>query len=432
MNWRVKKSKLSGRVIVPPSKSQTMRAIIFASLASGHSTIRNVLRSPDVDAMIKACQGLGARMAWSADEPDCLLIEGVGGQPIIEDGLMVDAGNSGIVLRFIAALAALSDKALTLAGDESVQRNRPVMPLVSALRQLGADCELLGEGDRPPLRVSGPIKAGCVRLDGADSQPVSALLIASVLLAGSTEIRVDNPGEKPWIDMTLGWLDRFGVFYENHGYQRYVVHGSDMFLGFEYTVPGDWSSAAYPVVAAVLTGSALRVDGLDFEDLQGDKRLIDVLIDMGANIRIDKQARRLVVAPVDQPLRGAEIDINDMIDAVTILAVVGCCAEGITRLTGAGIARYKESDRLAVMCAELKKMGAKIQALPDGLVIEGGALQGAVVESHGDHRVAMSLFVAGLVAQGETHVRDVVCVKKSYPGFFELMQCLRAEVGIAA
>lgn len=422
-NYTVTASQLSGTISAPPSKSHTLRAILFASLAHGKSTIHNYLLSPDAEAMIAACRQLGAKITIIADR---LEIEGFAGKPHTPDNI-IDAGNSGQVLRFVAAIAALNSHYTVLTGDHSVRYNRPIKPLLNALEKLGVFCATTKGDDYAPIIIKGPLKAGTTRLNGEDSQPVSGLLIAAAFIDGTTEIIVDNPGEKPWIGLTLAWLDKFNIQYTNTQFEKYTVTGKTTFAGFDYTVPGDFSSIAFPVVAALLTHSEVCINNVDMNDVQGDKQVIEVLQKMGANIVIDQQHHTLTVKK-SGPLTGMAIDVNDFVDAITILAVVGCYAEGVTYLSGAAIARKKECDRLSAITAELKKMGADIVDTNDGLIIKKSTLKGASVQTYHDHRMVMSLAVAGLAASGTTVINDVSSVAKSYPDFLLHMQQLNAHI----
>ncbi len=414
-------SVLSGSINASPSKSQTMRAILFASMADGKSIIRNVLASPDVDAMIEACKKLGAEII---SLESVLEIRGVSGKPKIPDDI-INAGNSGQVLRFVGAIAALTSGYTVITGDHSVRYNRPVKPLMEGLVHLGAECFSTKNDDHAPIIIKGPISAGATYLDGSDSQPVSALLIAAVFLSGTTEINVKNPGEKPWVNLTLSWLDRFAIEYTNYNFERLSVNGNPKISGFEYTVPGDFSSVAYPLVAALITNSEITINNVDMHDAQGDKKIIDALRKMGAEIDIEENK---IIVKSSKRLRGCELEVNDIIDAVTILAVVGCYAEGTTKLTNASIARKKESDRLSTIASELKKMGGDITETNDGLIVKGSKLVGASCVSHWDHRIAMSCAVAALGADGETIISDVNCVNKSYPEFLGHMNALGCDI----
>ena len=423
MGYEVKYSQLSGSVIAPPSKSHTLRAILFASMARGKSKIHNYLKSPDTAAMLDACQKLGAQIK----QTDSLIeIIGVAGKPQLPDDV-INAGNSGQVLRFVSAVAALVDGHVVLTGDHSVRFNRPVKALMKGLSDLGAVCFTTKNDDHAPMIIKGPISPGHAILDGADSQPVSGLLIASAFLDGVTKIEVNNPGEKPWVGLTLAWFDRLGIKYTNENYEYYTVKGGTIISAFEYTVPGDFSSIAYPVVAALVTQSSVTINNIDMNDAQGDKKIIPALRKMGADIIVKENA--LIVQPSEQ-LIGCDIDVNDFIDALPILAVVGCYAKGTTKLFNAGIARKKESDRLAMMTLELNKMGGNVIEQEDCLIIQGASLHEANVNGHSDHRIAMSLTIAALGSKVKSTVNGVSCIAKSYPKFVDDMQSLGCSIEV--
>lgn len=423
INYRIFPSIARGSILVPPSKSHTLRAILLASLLSGHSTITNPLISPDVRRMIVACRQLGAKITESEQSIE---IRGVGGQPA-SGTHVIDAGNSGQILRFMGAMASLIQAETIITGDTSVKSNRPVKALMDALRQMGAECISLSGNDHAPIKIRGPVKAGRVCMDGQDSQPVSAILMLAAFLEGKTEIQVRDPGEKPWLDLTLFWLAYLGVKVEREGYEKFMVSGGVNVSSIQFTVPGDFSSMAYPLAAGLLTGGGVRIQGLIREDVQGDSRLIEILKTMGA--ALDWEGDELCVYSGGE-LIAQTIDVNDCIDALPILAVIGCFAKGITKLVNAGIARKKECDRLAVMTKQLKKMGANITEYPDALHIGNSPLMGARVYSHQDHRVALSLAVAGLGAQGDTLVQDVGCVQKSYPFFSDSFKALGCGIEV--
>jgi 3-phosphoshikimate 1-carboxyvinyltransferase len=235
---------------------------------------------------------------------------------------------------------------------------------------------------------------------------------------------VINPGEKPWIDVTLDWFDRLGIAYERRGYDWYRTMGNSTLAPFTYRVPGDFSSAAFPIAAALVTGSEITVHNLDMNEAQGDKRVISILEQMGARFTIGKNT--LTVKKGE--LRGMKIDVNDCIDALPILSVLGCFAEGKTEIVGGAIARRKESDRIACMASELRKMGAQIEERPDGLVIARSDLCGADLTSHHDHRVLFSLVVAGLGSKGHTTVRETECGAKTIPHFYEDLLSVGANI----
>lgn len=421
MHYRISPSKLHGIIQVPSSKSHSLRAILFGMLGKGKTVIHNFLPSPDIQAMIQACRLMGVQIEIKAKT---LEIQGLNGQ-IKGSQNVIDAGNSGQVLRFMGALAALGHEYVVLTGDHSLLYNRPIKPLLDGLMGLGAFAVSSRGNDLAPIIVRGPMQPGSTVLEGKDSQPVSGLLMAASFLKGKSHIVVKNPGEKPWIALTLNWFDRLGIAYRNVDYQEYHLEGGASFEGFRYCVPADFSSAAYPIVAALITNSEITLENIDMQDVQGDKALIYTLQKMGAKIEIDPILGLLKVGK-DSTLKGMRIDINDFIDGITIMAVIGCFAEGVTEIFNGEIARHKESDRLTAIATELRKMGANIEERPDGLLIRPAHLHGAVLGSHADHRIAMSLAVAALAAQGDSQILDVACVAKSFPEFSAKLQALGA------
>jgi 3-phosphoshikimate 1-carboxyvinyltransferase len=422
-NYKVKKSTLSGTITVPPSKSHTHRAILFAMMASGTSTINGYLNSPDIKGMIAAARQLGAKIQVDADK---LTITGTGGSLGSASGI-IDAGNSGIVLRFVGALAALGGNPTEITGDHSIQSKRPIKPLLDALNSLGATAISLKENDFAPISVQGPLQSGEVTIDGADSQFVSSLLIACSFANGPFTIHVNDPGEKPWIDLTLGWLTEMGLPYTNSNYETYTIPGFATIKPFTKTIPGDFSSAAFPLCAALVTGSPLTIKNIDMTDTQGDKKIIDALRLMGATI--EERGRSLIIKKGAQ-LQGARLDINDYIDAITILAVVACYASGTTEIINAKIARTKECDRISAIKTELMKMGATIEERPDGLRITKSTLHGATLSTYHDHRMVMSLTVAALGASSPSTIEETEPVSKTYPTFAGDFQKIGAQIKV--
>ncbi len=424
VHYLVKPSPLKGKIFIPPSKSHTLRALIFSMMAKGKSTIRNYLQSPDTIAMIQAMECFGAKVKKG---DGYLEIEGLSGKLSAAENV-IDAGNSGQVLRFIGSLAALSPTYTIITGDHSIRHNRPIMPMLEALEQMGCFAVSARSDGFAPIIIKGPLHPGKATLSGEDSQPVSALLIAASFLKGVSHIHVTNPGEKPWIDLTLNWLDRFGIKYQNKNFEEYTLFGGASLNGFDYTVTGDFSSAAYPLVASLITQSELTLENVDMEDVQGDKKVVEVLKKMGADIEVDIKNKRLIVKK--STLRGMRIDVNDFIDAITILAVVGCFAEGKTEIVGGAIARKKECDRIHAIATELKKMGANIEEKEDGLIIHRSSLKGAKLSTYRDHRLVMSLSVAALAAKGDSLIEDAAPVAKSYPSFAADFQKLGAQLEV--
>lgn len=421
--YRVKKGTVKGEISIPASKSHTLRSILFGALGKGKTVICDYLPSTDTYAMIEACRLFGARLNVT---PHRIEITGLEGK-IHQTEDVINAGNSGIVLRFCSALGALASHPVVITGDYAIRHQRPMQHLLDGLTQLDVKAVSMRGDGYAPIIIQGPLKTGKAVIPGEDSQPVSALLIASSFAEGPIELSVQNPGEKPWIALTLNWFDRLGISYENQSYGWYRLPGGARYEGFDYQVPGDFSSAAFPIAAALITRSELLIKNVDMEDVQGDKELIAVFQKMGALIEIDESRKTLLVKK-SPPLSGLSVDINDFVDAITILAVVACFAEGETEIRGAAIARQKECNRLQSIVTELKKMGADITETEDGLKVKKSPLFGAHLHSYHDHRMVMSLTVAALGAQGTTTISPAESVSKTFPTFVQDFHQLGADI----
>lgn len=423
MKYKVLKSEISGSVLIPPSKSHTLRAILFSLMANGKSIIRNYLVSGDTIAMIDAIEKFGAKVKIGEG---LLEIDGVA-RKLQRPTDVIQAGNSGQVLRFIAGIAAIIDSYVVITGDESIRTRRPVKALLDALTSQNVFAESAPLNGHAPIIIKGPMKPGVMAIDGFDSQPVSALLIAMSFLEDASELYVMNPGEKPWINVTLSWLSNLGIKVANHDYRHYKVFGKASYNGFDVTIPGDFSTACYPMAAAIISKKSVQVFGLDMEDPQPDKQFIEIIRKMGVFVTIYPEEHCIEVNGACE-LRGIDVNINDCIDTLPILAVIACFATTATYITGAKVARYKESDRIASIAEELRKMGAQIEEKEDGLIIHPSRLKGAALSSHKDHRIALSLLVAGLGSSGETIVDGIECIGKTYPTFFYDFICLGARI----
>lgn len=414
------KSFGKGSLTLPPSKSHTQRALFFALMANGASTIHNYLPSPDVKAMLKAILELGAKVTFQDEKT--IQVLGCSGK-LTPAKNIIDAGNSGQVLRFIGALASLLPSYTVITGDHSVRNNRAVKPLLEGIRQLGGFAESMQSNDTAPIILKGPITPGKICIEGQCSQPISALLMTCCFLDSPTEIVVKNAGEKPWLRLTLSWMEKLGLSYLENNLESFTIYGKGVYNGFDVVIPGDMSSAAFPIAAALITKSELVLFNIDRGGYQGDEKVIDDLISLGAHITFCKEKNTLTVKNTGR-LIGGVLDVNDCIDAIPILSVIGCFCETPLTLINGKIARKKESDRIHSMARELSKLGARIEEKEDGLVIYPSTLQGATVSSHQDHRVAMALAIAGLGAYGMTEIEDVDCIEKSYPNFTQELQNL--------
>ncbi|HAU38484.1 MAG TPA: 3-phosphoshikimate 1-carboxyvinyltransferase [Phycisphaerales bacterium] len=417
-----KSSRLNGAVRIPANKSHSFRALIMAALAEGVSRIESPAVSNDWMRGIEAMEMFGATIDSKADH--VWEIHGTGGKLRTPDDI-IDCGNSGIILRFFMALAACCEGHTVLTGDESLRHIRLCQPLIDAINALGAWAVSTKGDGHAPVVVRGRLRGGHVELDGMDSQPVSALLIASALADAPTELVVRRAGEKPWVGMTLDWMKRCGVEFSHENFERYRVRGRARWGGFETRIPLDWSAALYPIVAALLTeGSEVSLPGMDFADSQGDRLVVDVLREMGADIETGPDG----VTARTSRLTGRRIDCNDFIDQFMLLAVVGACAEGETVLCNAEVCRHKECDRISEMAKALKAMGADVAEQPDGLVVRRSQLHGAHLESRADHRMVMTLAVAALAAAGSTLITESECVRKTFPAFVEQMAGLGCDM----
>ncbi len=420
----IKKGRLSGAVRIPASKSHSIRALTAASLAEGRSRITNPLFSRDTEACISAWRLLGADLEIEADK---ISVRGLSGRPKTPENI-IDVGNSGTTLYLTMCAAALGDGWVVFTGDEQIRR-RPAANLCSALNDLGSFAVSSRGNGSAPLIIRGPIKGGKTSIECPTSQYLSALLLAAPLAGGNTEIEVGLLYERPYVDITLSWLDLLGIRYEREEYSRFIIPGGQRYSAFERELPGDFSSATFFLCAAAITGSELLLSGLDTDDPQGDKAVIGILRQMGCSIETGRKGMRVRGGS----LEGGTFDLNAVPDSLPALAVTACFARGETRLINVPQAREKETDRIRVMQEELTKMGADIEELPDGLVIRGRktgggdhpGLRGTEVESRDDHRVAMALAVAGLAADGHTTVSGAECASVTFPGFFELLDSVR-------
>lgn len=413
------KTVLRGEVLIPTSKSHTIRAVTLSTLARGKSIIRHPLVSSDCLAAVDATRLFGATISVG----NVWQVEGVNGAPRIPESV-VDVKNSGTTLYFFMGTAALARGTTVLTGDDQVVK-RPAQPLITALSDLGAEVFSTRNNGFPPVVVRGPARGGKTRVRGLVSQYVSSLLIHCPLMEEDSEFEVFDVHEKPYIQMTLGWLDRHGIRYEaSDDFTHFTIYGRQRYQGLDVTVPGDFSSATFFLVAGSINEADITLLGLDMNDAQGDKQVVAYLQEMGACISQEKGRIRVRGGA----LKGREFDLGDTPDALPAMAVAGCFAEGKTILRNAANARLKETDRIAVMAKELGTLGAKVEELPDGLVIHQSKLTGRPVCGHRDHRVVMALAVAGSAIPGRLEVDGAEAVQVTVPNFVELMNGLGAKI----
>lgn len=424
--WDVKlvarKSKLSGSVRIPGSKSHTIRATAIASLADGTSHVREPLVAFDTLAAFDAYRLMGAQ----ALRQDDWVIRGVGGQPCVADNV-IDVGNSGTTLYVALGSAALTDGCTVFTGDGQIRR-RPAQPLIDALNALGASVESTRGNGMAPIVVRGPMRGGEIKLDCSQtSQYLTSLLLNCPLARGETVIEAENLTEKPYVEMTLRWLADQGIELDNDDFRRFRIPGGQSYKAFDKAIPADFSSATFFMCAAAITRSDLTLLGLDMNDSQGDKAVAGMLAEMGATVEYVPDGIRIIGGA----LQGADFDLADTPDALPALAVTACFAEGETRLFNVPQARLKETDRISVMREELEKMGADVDELPDGLAIRGSYLTPTFLHGHADHRVIMALAMAGLAAYGgDTTVYTAEALSVTFPNFVDLMNSIGGEMSI--
>lgn len=404
--------RVEATLTLPGSKSFTHRALIAAALAAGESLVTNALKAEDTELTAQALARLGAGLDWQGST---VRVQGTGGLLLpVSDPIFL--GNSGTSMRFLTAVAALGQGTYRLTGTSRLCE-RPMGELLEALQSLGAQAASEKGDNCPPILVQGGgLKGGKTSLSGAvSSQYLSALLLVGALASEGVEITITGElVSRPYVDITLAVLSAFGVSHHREGYRRFSLPGGQRYRSRHFDIEADASSASYFWAAAALTGGRVTIVNLDLESVQGDIDFLAVLGRMGC--RLNSSPEGLTVQ--GGPLRGIDMDMSAMPDLVPTLAVLAAFAQGETVVSGVAHLRHKESNRLAALVTELRKMGVAAEERPDGLRIVGGEPQGAVIDTYQDHRIAMSFAVAGLKAQGVV-IRDPDCVVKSFPEFWE-------------
>ncbi len=422
-------TELNGKVLIPSSKSQSIRALLIALLAQGNSTLENFLEADDTETACNVAKLLGADINKIAPT----LKINASGLPLKVTAKKINTGNSGITTRFILPLLGLRENFLeSIEVDCGEQmRGRPIESLVNALNQLGMEIHYLNDHGKLPLNVKGKLIGGQTEVAGITSQYLSALLLTLPCAENPSEIRVKNLHERPYIEMTLTWLNQQGIHYfhlRENDWDIFRISGKQIYHPLEKIIPGDFSSASCILVAACLLKSHVELLGLDMNDSQGDKRLITILQQMGANITLKNN--RVIIDGGDS-LHGIKIDANEIPDLLPALAVAGCFARGKTEIFNVKQARIKETDRIHSMTEGLRRLGAQIEERDDGMLIYQSILKGNKVKGYDDHRTVMALSVAGLLAKGQTEISDAEAINKTFPGFVQLMRSLQAKMRIS-
>ena len=404
---------LKGRVLPPPSKSHTHRAFFLASMAQGRSRIGHALFSDDTRATLDACSKMGSSYSIEGGSVD------ICGGELHAPESVVDANNSGTTMRIFTGLCSMFDREVTITGDESLQK-RPMGPLLDALSQNGTVCTSR-EGGLPPVTVRGPNPGGEVHIDGSvSSQYITSLLMTGPMLANDSRIVVEGSMvSAPYLDVTAHMMGLFGAEVQRDG-NVFTVRGGTGYRPYDYNVPSDFSSAAFPLVAGAL-GGEVTVTGMDLNDPQGDRKIVDVLRTVGCGVTVDGDT----ITASKHMLKGCELDMGEIPDLFPIVAVLLSTAEGDSRLYGAPQLKFKESNRIETVVNMINAIGGDAEATDDGCIIHGkDVLEGGSIVHKGDHRIMMSAAIASLVCNGPVMMDDTECCAVSYPDFPEQMASL--------
>ena len=409
--------KLSGKIIIPSSKSQTIRALLISVFSRGVSYIKHPLISDDTESCINAVKAMGA---------DVNILEN--GDITVDatyafsdmDELSIDAGNSGTTEYLSLPMLSSLGIQVNIDGDEML-RKRPLKPLLDALESLGAETEST-EGF-PPASIRGPLDGGECTIECKTSQYLSGLLLGAPLAIGDSHIKCSVLFEKPYVKMTLKWLDDQGIKYRiSDDLEEVWVKGGQSYKPLDTYIEGDFSSASFFFVAAAIHGTEVTVEGLDKNSTQGDKEILNILEKMGCSIKWNGMA---VTVKGPEKLKGGVFDLNAIPDTLPALSVAAAFAEGDTILGNVEQARIKETDRIKVMRENLNELGVEAEERRDALVVHGkGSVKGGKAKGYGDHRVIMALAILGTRTEEETEIDDVSAASITFPTFFDLLENL--------
>jgi 3-phosphoshikimate 1-carboxyvinyltransferase len=406
-------AEVAGSLSAPASKSVAQRAIALASMCRGRSRILSPGSCDDVLAAIRVCRSLGARITG---DQEGLSIDG--GLAAPQEPL--NCGESGLGIRLFTLLAATFDQEITLVAEGSL-RQRPMDMAEKALQALGAACR--SREGRPPLQVRGPLRGGEAAIDGSQgSQVLTGILIASPRAQADVHLRVSRLTSRPYIDTTIQVMRAFGFEVMQEDYSRFYIRSGQAGRPATYRVEGDWSGAAFLLVAGAVAGEA-EVSNLDPISTQADRAVLDALHACGARVdRGDEKDGRASFRVARASLDAFDMDATHCPDLFPPLVALAACCRGTSRLQGAGRLHVKESDRAATLIDAFTRMGVHIWQDGDSLLVEGGTIRGGLIRSHGDHRIAMAGAVAALTSRKGVTIEQPEVVNKSWPGFFEDLQ----------
>ena len=426
----ISKSFLEGNIKCPPSKSYTHRAIAIASLADGKSTISNPLISRDTIATISGCKMFGIKIEISNENVNCIQILGKNQFETPKD--IIDAKNSGTTIRILTSMAGLVKNGYTiLTGDDSL-KTRPMQPLISALNQLGVHAFSSNEKNTPPLIVQGGgIKGGLVSIEGGiSSQFISSLLISCSYALTDVEIRVKGKQVSiPYITSTIETMKKFGISIDhNKEYLNYYI-SNYKYRPTDFTIPGDFSSASLIIAAGVLCGGKIAIGGMNFHYPQGDMAIIDIVRQMGGDIKVNKEKGEVIVYGSNS-LDGIECNLVNCPDLLPVVSILSLKARTPMRIFGISHARFKETDRVSIITNELRKMGVDVSEKEDEVLINPvKGLKNVEFDSHNDHRLFMSFTIASMLTN-KSIVKGAESIDVSYPSFLNEIKRLGANINL--
>ncbi len=422
MDAIIKPSAISGTIFVPPSKSYTHRAIILASLAQGVSEIRSPLFSDDTKATISACKSLGAAIDEKGGN---LFVKGTGGN-LQSANTTINCLSSGTTIRLLTAVAAIAQGSVILTGSRRLCE-RPIEGIVNAIRKLGATVAYLRKEGFAPIRITGTDrKVEKVEVDSqTSSQYLSALLLVAPYFSNGLTIVVKGKGpSKPYVDMTIVAMQKFGIQVLHRTDDGVFTVGEGNYKATIYEVEGDYTQASYFIGAALITNGHVTLENLNKDSVQGDRHFLAIIQSMGG--MIEWKENTLNISP--NKLHGMDVDMGNYPDIVQTLAAIAASATGETRITNISHLHGKESDRIEDTAGEMRKMGIEVETSSSSMNIYGGSPHGATIDTHNDHRIAMSMAILALAADGETTIKRAEMVEKSYPNFWEDLASLGANI----
>ena len=410
----IKPTNLKGSVRAPASKSHMQRAIAISALTKGQTILQNISYSDDALAALSVAQNLGSKISQNNDN---ILIEG--GDIQFTDEL--NCGESGLCARMFSPIAATFNHPIQITGTGSLLK-RPQEVIVHSLKKFNAEVD--SNNGYLPLTIQGPLKGGNVSLEGSfTSQVLTGLLIALPLIDTNTTVHIENLTSKPYIDMTLNTLRKFGINIENTNYQYFSIKGKNRPTAITLYIDPDWSGIAFLLVAGAIAGD-ISVNMQDTNTEQADKAILDVLQQSNANIEISMDS----VVSKQSRLRGFEFDATQCPDLFPPLVALALNSEGISKIHGVHRLIHKESNRAAVLKNEFNKVGGNIYIQDDTMIIEKSKITSGVIDSHNDHRIAMAAAVTALNSESGIYIKNPYSINKSYPDFYNDLASLGADI----